>query len=129
MALGLGSRRSRRNEAGGRREGIHRMGDFEGVYRACRFEERLGRGSDRNKVFDLCEPELSRRGCVRGCRIEGNSLGEPEQLDAEPGGVQFAAIPEFQMIGIALGQQMTDALADNITVEEALANSQEAADR
>lgn len=44
-------------------------------------------------------------------------------------GVQFAAIPEFQTIGIAVGQQMTDALAGNITVEEALANSQEAADR
>ena len=44
-------------------------------------------------------------------------------------GVQFAAIPEFQTIGIAVGQQMTDALAGNITVEEALANSQAAADR
>ena len=44
-------------------------------------------------------------------------------------GVQFAAIPEFQAIGTAVGQQMTDALAGNISVEEALANSQNAADR
>lgn len=44
-------------------------------------------------------------------------------------GVQFAAIPEFQAIGTAVGQQMTAALAGEITVEEALANSQEAADR
>ena len=44
-------------------------------------------------------------------------------------GVQFAAIPEFQAIGIAVGQQMTDALAGNITVEQALSNAQEAADR
>ena len=44
-------------------------------------------------------------------------------------GVQFAAIPEFQAIGIAVGQQFSDALAGNITAEEALANAQEAADR
>ena len=44
-------------------------------------------------------------------------------------GVQFAAIPEFQAIGIAVGQQMTAALAGDISVEEALANAQEAATR
>ena len=44
-------------------------------------------------------------------------------------GVQFAAIPEFQTIGIAVGQQMTAALAGDVSVEEALANAQEAADR
>ena len=44
-------------------------------------------------------------------------------------GVQFAAIPEFQAIGTAVGQQMTAALSGDISVEEALANSQEAADR
>ena len=44
-------------------------------------------------------------------------------------GVQFAAIPEFQGIGTAVGQQMSAALAGNISVEEALAASQKAADR
>lgn len=44
-------------------------------------------------------------------------------------GVQFAAIPEFQAIGIAVGQQMTAALAGDITVEDALKNAQDAADR
>jgi len=44
-------------------------------------------------------------------------------------GVQFAAIPEFQAIGIAVGQQMTAALAGDISVEEALENAQKAADR
>ncbi len=44
-------------------------------------------------------------------------------------GVQFAAIPEFQAIGVAVGQQMTAALAGNITVDEALAAAQVAADR
>lgn len=44
-------------------------------------------------------------------------------------GVQFAAIPEFQAIGIAVGQQMTAALAGDISVKQALANAQQAADR
>jgi sorbitol/mannitol transport system substrate-binding protein len=44
-------------------------------------------------------------------------------------GVQFAAIPEFQAIGIAVGQQMSAALAGKVSVEEALANAQKSADR
>ncbi|MDA8010659.1 MAG: extracellular solute-binding protein, partial [Alphaproteobacteria bacterium] len=44
-------------------------------------------------------------------------------------GVQFAAIPEWQAIGLAAGQQFTAALAGDITVEEALAAAQAAADR
>jgi sorbitol/mannitol transport system substrate-binding protein len=44
-------------------------------------------------------------------------------------GVQFAAIPEFQAIGTAVGQQMTSALAGKITVDAALKASQVAADR
>ncbi len=44
-------------------------------------------------------------------------------------GVQFAAIPEFQSIGIAVGQQISAALAGKSTVEEALKAGQVAADR
>jgi sorbitol/mannitol transport system substrate-binding protein len=44
-------------------------------------------------------------------------------------GVQFAAIPEFQAIGIAVGQQMSAALAGKVTIDEALKISQTAADR
>ncbi|MEM7047536.1 MAG: sugar ABC transporter substrate-binding protein [Pseudomonadota bacterium] len=44
-------------------------------------------------------------------------------------GVQFAAIPEFQAIGVAVGQQMSAALAGQISVAEALENAQTAADR
>jgi sorbitol/mannitol transport system substrate-binding protein len=44
-------------------------------------------------------------------------------------GVQFAAIPEFQAIGIAMGQQMSAALAGKTTVDAALKASQVAADR
>jgi sorbitol/mannitol transport system substrate-binding protein len=44
-------------------------------------------------------------------------------------GVQFAAIPEFQAIGIAVGQQLSAALAGKASVDEALAASQQAAER
>jgi sorbitol/mannitol transport system substrate-binding protein len=44
-------------------------------------------------------------------------------------GVQFAAIPEFQAIGVAVGQQMSSALAGKTSVDAALAAGQAAADR
>jgi sorbitol/mannitol transport system substrate-binding protein len=44
-------------------------------------------------------------------------------------GVQYAAIPEFQAIGIAVGQQMSSALAGKATVDQALKTAQTAADR
>ena len=39
-------------------------------------------------------------------------------------GIQFVAIPEFQGIGNYVGQQVAAALAGQVTVDEALANSQ-----
>lgn len=44
-------------------------------------------------------------------------------------GVQFVAIPEFQGIGNYVGQQVAAALAGDVTVEEALAASQDFATR
>ncbi|MBV8620906.1 MAG: sugar ABC transporter substrate-binding protein, partial [Curvibacter sp.] len=44
-------------------------------------------------------------------------------------GVQFAAIPEFQSIGIAVGQQMSAALAGKVSVDAALKSSQAVAER
>ncbi len=44
-------------------------------------------------------------------------------------GVQYAAIPEFQSIGIAVGQQMSAVLAGKETVDQALKTSQTAAER
>ncbi len=44
-------------------------------------------------------------------------------------GVQFAAIPEFQAIGVTVGQELSAALAGQKTVDEALAASQVATDR
>jgi sorbitol/mannitol transport system substrate-binding protein len=44
-------------------------------------------------------------------------------------GVQFAAIPEFQAIGITVGQQMSAALAGKTSIPDALKASQVAAER
>ncbi len=44
-------------------------------------------------------------------------------------GIQFAAIPEFQAIGIAVGQQLSAALAGKVPVEQALKNAQTSAER
>jgi sorbitol/mannitol transport system substrate-binding protein len=44
-------------------------------------------------------------------------------------GVQFAAIPEFQTIGVAVGQQISAALAGKTSVDAALKAGQQAADR
>ena len=44
-------------------------------------------------------------------------------------GIQFVAIPEFQSIGQVTGQQVAGALAGKLTVEQALKNSQNAAQR
>jgi sorbitol/mannitol transport system substrate-binding protein len=44
-------------------------------------------------------------------------------------GVQFAAIPEFQAIGVAVGQQMSAALSGKVAVDQALKTSQTAAER
>jgi sorbitol/mannitol transport system substrate-binding protein len=44
-------------------------------------------------------------------------------------GVQFAAIPEFQGLGTAVGQQIAAALAGQATAEQALANAQQLTER
>ena len=44
-------------------------------------------------------------------------------------GVQFAAIPEYPAIGIAVGQQVAAALSGRVSVDQALRAAQQAADR
>ena len=44
-------------------------------------------------------------------------------------GVQFVAIPEFQGIGTAVGQQFAAALAGQVTAEQALQNAQALTER
>jgi sorbitol/mannitol transport system substrate-binding protein len=43
-------------------------------------------------------------------------------------GIQFVGIPEFQDLGTRVSQQLSAAIAGQISVDEALAQSQEYAD-
>jgi sorbitol/mannitol transport system substrate-binding protein len=65
---------------------------------------------------------------------EGKAIAtaSPKQNTLPPSpyiGVQYAAIPEFQAIGMAAGQQITAALLGKVTVDQALEKAQQAADR
>ena len=44
-------------------------------------------------------------------------------------GVQFVAIPEFQGIGTAVGQQFSAALAGQVSIDQALDNAQKLTER
>jgi sorbitol/mannitol transport system substrate-binding protein len=55
---------------------------------------------------------------------------DPSITDDKPYvGLQFAAIPEFQGLGTAVGQQMAAAVSGSMTVEQALQSAQQAAVR
>lgn len=67
-------------------------------------------------------------------RIEKQAIASADQRDntlpkSPYTGIQFVAIPEFQAIGTAVGQQMAAALGGGQSVEAALAASQKAAER
>jgi len=53
-----------------------------------------------------------------------NSMANPVPYP----GIQFVGIPEFQDLGTRVSQQLSAAIAGQISVDEALAQSQEYAD-
>ncbi len=82
----------------------------------------------RKSTYEI--PEFAQATAFAKAELEAILSADPSKDDRKPYvGVQFAAIPEFQAIGTAVGQQMTAALSGDITVEEALAKAQEIADR
>jgi sorbitol/mannitol transport system substrate-binding protein len=59
--------------------------------------------------------------------LESIKAADPNHPTVDPVpyvGVQFVAIPEFQGIGTAVGQQFSAALAGQISAEQALQNAQ-----
>ena len=84
----------------------------------------------RTSTYD--NPNFQKAAVFADAELKAILSADPTNSTQNPSpytGVQFAAIPEFQAIGIAVGQQMTAALAGDITVEEALANGQNITDR
>jgi sorbitol/mannitol transport system substrate-binding protein len=64
--------------------------------------------------------------------IDSINAADPTQPTVKPVpyvGVQFVAIPEFQGIGTAVGQQFSAALAGQVSVDQALASAQQLTER
>ncbi|MEP2942492.1 MAG: sugar ABC transporter substrate-binding protein [Hyphomicrobiales bacterium] len=84
------------------------------------------------RVSTYSNPKFQEAATFDEAELKAILSANPEDSTLNPSpyvGVQFAAIPEFQAIGTAVGQQMTAALSGSISVEDALAASQKAADR
>ncbi|MEO1351837.1 MAG: sugar ABC transporter substrate-binding protein [Cyanobacteria bacterium J06635_15] len=61
--------------------------------------------------------------------IESADIENPAASPTPYKGVQYVDIPEFQAIGTQVGQRMAAALADQVSVEQALERSQAVAER
>ncbi|NMM45460.1 sugar ABC transporter substrate-binding protein [Rhodospirillaceae bacterium KN72] len=64
--------------------------------------------------------------------LESINAADPNNPTVDPVpyvGVQFVAIPEFQGIGTAVGQQFSAALAGTVTVDQALQSAQQLTER
>jgi sorbitol/mannitol transport system substrate-binding protein len=64
--------------------------------------------------------------------LESINSADPTKPTVKPVpyvGVQFVAIPEFQGLGTAVGQQFSAALAGKVTVDQALQNAQQLSER
>ncbi|MGB0696223.1 MAG: ABC transporter substrate-binding protein [Rhodospirillaceae bacterium] len=74
-------------------------------------------------------PEFNAAAKFADAELAAIQSAAPKATDLKPYvGVQFAAIPEFPEVGIAVAQEMAAALSGAKSVEEALEDSQEAAE-
>ncbi len=77
-------------------------------------------------------PEFAKAAKFAAAEGKAIATSSPKHSTLPPSpyvGVQFAAIPEFQSIGLAAGQQIASALLGKQTVDQALDMAQQAADR
>ena len=109
---------------------VRQLGDLEGLHQPGGQGKGLGRRADRHAQVDLRQPRVPEGRRFRRSREEGASTAPTRTTARCPSspyvGVQYAAIPEFQAIGIAVGQQMSAALAGKMTVD---AGAEDLADR
>lgn len=73
-------------------------------------------------------PEYQKAAPFAKMTLDSINAADPKAPTVKPVpyvGVQFVAIPEFQGIGTAVGQQFSAALAGQITVDQALTNAQQ----
>ena len=81
----------------------------------------------RASTYEL--PEFQAAAKFAAAEMAAIDSAAPEPTELKPYvGVQFVAIPEFPQIGVVFGQEMAAALTGAKSVEDALADSQKAAD-
>ena len=77
-------------------------------------------------------PEYQKAAPFAKMTLDSINAADPTKPTVKPVpyvGVQFVAIPEFQGIGTAVGQQFSAALAGQVTVDQALQNAQQLTER
>ncbi len=100
------------------------------LHGARRFEGRLGQRSSGHAHLALQQPGIRRRCPFAKMTIDSINSADPTKPTVDPvpyTGVQFVAIPEFQGLGTTVGQIFSAALAGSSTVDDALAQAQQAA--
>ena len=106
---------------------------WQAVHRTGREGRRLGVGAAGHAQIDLCAPRVQAGRAVRRLRAEGDRDGGSEAIRrssrCRTRGMQFVGIPEFQSFGTVVGQSISGAVAGQMTVDQALAAGNAAADR
>lgn len=77
-------------------------------------------------------PEYQKVASFAAITLDSINSADPKHPTVDPvpyTGLQFVAIPEFQAIGTAVGQQFSAALTGQVTAEQALKSSQQLTDR
>jgi sorbitol/mannitol transport system substrate-binding protein len=131
LAVGLGAGHPGGTKKAAERAEVRRLGHSKDYINLVAKEKGWARCPPA-RARDLREPGVPEGREVRRAEKKAIDSANPNDstLPKSPYvGVQFAAIPEFQAIGIAVGQQMSAALAGKSTVDAALKASQQAADR
>ena len=80
----------------------------------------------RKSTYEL--PEYQKAAPFAKMTLDSINSADPTHPTVKPVpyvGVQFVAIPEFQGIGTAVGQQFSAALAGQVTVDQALKSAQQ----
>ena len=112
---------------------VRQLGDVQGVHPARGARKRAGRTCRPARASRPTRtPEFQKAAVFAAAEKAAIDSANPldSTLPKSPyTGVQFATIPEFQSIGVTVGQQMSAALAGKETVDAALKASQVAADR
>lgn len=84
----------------------------------------------RQSTYD--NPNFQKAAVFASAELKAIKSANPSDSTLQPSpyvGVQFASIPEFQAIGTTAGQMISGALAGKMTVDQALKNANNTADR